>query len=82
MILPSKHIRNCESYIGLSSYLFKELQTPLTIDELWVRFDRVNGTVNFPTYHSFDNFILAIDLLYILNRVRLEEHKLLRNEIN
>lgn len=82
MILPSKHIKLCESLIGLSSFLYEQLNTQMTIDELWGKFHQSVDAGEFPTQHSFDNFILALDLLYVLRKVELSENKILRNEIN
>lgn len=82
MILPSKHIKLCESLIGLSSFLYELLTSRMTVDELWRKFNKKVNAGEFPTQHSFDNFILAIDLLYILSRVELSENKILRNEVN
>ena len=82
MILPSKHIKLCESLIGLSSFLFELLISRMTVDELWGKFNKKIDAGEFPTKHSFDNFILAIDLLYILQKVELIENKIQRHEVN
>jgi len=82
MILPSKHIKNGESILGLSTILYNHLIQPLTVDQLWIKFDRINGKSDFPCYHSFDNFIFALDLLFILKKISLAETKIIRNETN
>jgi hypothetical protein len=82
MILPSKHIRNCESLIGLGSILLSKLEEPQTIDELWIEFEKINNTPDCPTLHSFDNVILALDLLFVLGKIKFNEKQILRNETN
>jgi hypothetical protein len=82
MILPSKHIRNCESLIGLGSILINKLDQPKTIDELWSDFEQINNTKDCPTLHSFDNVILALDLLFVLGKIQFNEKQIIRNETN
>lgn len=82
MILPSKHIRNCESLIGLSSLLLEKLSTPKSIEEIWFDFDKINDTKECPTYHSFDNVILALDLLFILEKISFSNDQIIVNEAN
>jgi len=75
MILPSKHIRLSESLLGLSAVLLDFLQTPISVDELWFRFSVINNKKDvFPAYHSFDNVILALNVLYSMGIIDLEEN--------
>lgn len=71
MILPTKHIRLSESLLGLSGYLLRYLHEPLTVDELWFKFSKINNSKTFPAYHSFDNMILALDCLYMINKIEI-----------
>jgi hypothetical protein len=76
MILPSKHLKNCESLMGLASILINEIDKTISIEELWDKFEKINNTEKCPTFHSFDNFVLSIDLLFLLDKVQLFENKL------
>ncbi len=78
MILPSKHISNCESLLGLSSILMQFLNLPISIDDLWMKFENINNSEEFPTYHSFDNVVLAIDLLFLLGKVDIDNNLLIK----
>ena len=78
MILPSKHIKNCESLLGLASILLPFLNEEASVEELWRKFQKINNTSLCPTNHSFDNFVLSLDLLFILEKVALNNDKLLR----
>lgn len=82
MILPSKHISNCESLIGLSGILFNKLNAPKSIEELWFEFDKINNSKECPTYHSFDNVILALDLLFVLRKISFNNNQIIANEAN
>lgn len=75
MILPSKHINLSESLLGLGGVLLTFLRhKPYTIDGLWQEYSKINNTRDrFPAYHSFDNVVLAIDLLYMIGAIGLNE---------
>ena len=72
MILPTKHIRISESLIGLGGYLLKFLKEPVTIDQLWIKYENVNNK-KFPAYHNFDNVVLALNLLFIMGILEINE---------
>lgn len=66
MILPQKHIKLSESLFGLGGFILGLLDTPKDVDRLWEDFIESVESNSFPTQHSFDNFILALDYLYII----------------
>ncbi len=66
MILPTKHIPPHLSLIGIGANLLGLLERPQTISTLWDRAKSINDAPN------FENFVLALDLLYILQVVELE----------
>lgn len=80
MLLPSKHIRFSESLLGLGAVLLKILKKPMTIDQLWLQFSKLNNTSKLPAYHSFDNVVLAINFLFAIGTVSCNEEGLLKNE--
>ncbi len=71
MLLPTKHTTLAESLLGLAGTLAPYLRKPITIDDLWQEFQKINKTKDFPAYHSFDNVVLAIDLLFLFGIVEL-----------
>jgi hypothetical protein len=78
MILPSKHISLSESFLGLGGILLGFLKSPLTADEIWHKYYKINNSKKFPAYHNFDNVILALDYLYIIGAIDInEEEKIL-----
>jgi hypothetical protein len=66
LILPDKHIRVSESLVGLGGFVLRSLERPITIDELWSDFAKINNTKQFPAYHSFENLVMAVDFLFAL----------------
>lgn len=85
MILPDKHITFAESLIGLGSFILDNLTSPKNIDLLWHDFEKIR-TKEYPAYHSFDNLVLAINMLYTLKMIEISSGDLLMrvksNEIN
>jgi hypothetical protein len=81
MILPTKHIRISESLIGLGGYLLKLLKEPMTIDKIWIEYAKVNNQ-KFPAYHSFDNVVLSLNLLFILAVIDINEKGEIFNATN
>lgn len=67
MILPTKHISESQALVGIGAVLIDALNRPHTVTGLWekVRDLRVVGT--------FERFVLALDMLFILGLVRLSE---------
>ena len=64
MLMPSKHIRLSESIFGLAAFLLQILAAPKNLDNLWAEFCKINNTRTLPAYHSFDNYVLALDFLF------------------
>jgi len=72
--MPKKHIALSESYLGLGAYVLKLLSSPMTIDSCWNKL--LNSYINkgeISKKHSFNNFILTLDLLFALNAVELNQ---------
>ena len=70
MILPEKHLQLTESVFGFGGVLLKLIDSPLTIDELWERFSSLNNSNEFPTFQSFDDFILTLDFLFSIGAIK------------
>lgn len=69
MILPQKHIKLSESVFGLGCFILILLEKPKSVDKLWVDYQDNFIKGIFPPIHSFDNFILTLDYLYIIGAV-------------
>ena len=74
MILPTKHISLSESLVGLSGVLLTFLsKAHYTLDGLWREYSKINKTAEYPAYHDFDNVVLAVNLLYVIGVVDVNE---------
>jgi len=63
--MPSKHIKLSESLIALSAFVLKFLESPKNLDRLWKDIGQINNSSFLPANHSYDNFLLSIDYLYM-----------------
>lgn len=74
MILPSKHLPPERALLTVGATLLARLERPMTVSALW---HKVREAA--PASLSFDWFVLALDLLYILDAVQLSDGILVRN---
>jgi hypothetical protein len=72
MILPDKHIFLAESLLGFGAILISLLKTSMHVDDLWLKFTTFSDQSGYPAYQSFDNFLLTLDLLYMIGLLELE----------
>lgn len=75
MILPNKHLLSQDSLIGVGGLLLTKIGSGgTTVSKLWegVRDRREVGT--------YDRFILALDTLYLLGYLNLEDGMLTKQE--
>lgn len=82
MILPQKHIKILESYFGFGGYLLKFIDRANTLDAIWESFSQVNDSIEFPEYHSFDDFIIALNYLFIIGAINIDGKGLIYREVN
>ncbi len=74
MILPTKHITPQRSLLGLGASLLHRLDKPKTIVGFW------NEVREVPEVATFQRFVLALDLLYTLGVVTLENGLITRSQ--
>ena len=72
-IFPSKHINIYDSIFGLAGFLTTLIDGPVAIDNLWTKFNLVNGSKKFPSHHNHKNFILALDILFLIGAVKVDD---------
>jgi hypothetical protein len=39
------------------------------LDELWVEFQILNDSSSMPAFHSFEDFVLALDFLFVAGTI-------------
>lgn len=73
MILPSKHLPQERALLTVGANLLAVLERPMTVSALWQSVQQED-----PAGLSFDWFVLALDLLYLLGAVQLRDGLLTR----
>lgn len=79
MILPSKHLSHDRALLTLGAHILQQLRQPKTVSSLWEdlpRKDQTTRNLAFPL--SYDVFVLALDLLFLVGAVELREGLLSR----
>lgn len=66
MILPDKNILLANSLLGMGAALLAKLKSPHTVSSLWEKV-RHYGEI-----HSYEKYILTLDLLFLLNLIEFE----------
>lgn len=63
MILPTKHVREEDTLLGVGAAILESLPSPSTTAQLWQRL-RTN-----PNVATYERFVLALVLLYMLGAI-------------
>lgn len=72
MIAPDKHISIDASLIGVGAAMLKQLPGPRTLTALW------EACRTLPDIRTFQRFVLALDLLFLLEAVDLDSGQIVR----
>lgn len=67
MILPTKHLREQDTLLGVGAVILQSLTSPRTTTQLW---QRLRADARVATY---ERFILALVLLYILGAIHFSD---------
>lgn len=73
MILPTKHIRPERALLTIGAEILAALRRPMTVSRVWdeVRYRR--GEAAEPAPITYDWFVLALDLLFMLKAVEFDD---------
>lgn len=63
MILPTKGIGPDKALLSIGAFILRDLDEPKTVSRLWADLRRVEEG---PPDLTFDWFVLALDLLYLM----------------
>jgi len=66
VILPSKHISQDQSLVGVGALLLREIRRPQTVTSLW------ESVCKHESVGTFERFVLALDMLHITGAIVLE----------
>ncbi|WP_369692497.1 ABC-three component system middle component 6 [Denitrobacterium detoxificans] len=74
MILPTKGISPERSLLGIGAEVLEILKRPMSVSEVWTAYKR-RANRGRRDFVSFDWFILALDLLYIIGAVSINSNR-------
>ena len=72
MILPTENLQERDSLLGVGAVVLQSLTAPRTVTQLWSRLRQD------PSVATYERFILALVLLYILGAVRFDDGRIRR----
>jgi len=72
MILPDKNITLRYSILGTAAIVLAELNVPHTVSSFWEKVRDLKGV------NTFEKFVLALDFLYSVGLINIEESLLRR----
>lgn len=67
MILPTKHLREEDTLLGVGAVILRSLTFPRTTNQLWHRL-RTD-----PSVATYERFLLALVLLYVLGAIHFSD---------
>jgi hypothetical protein len=73
VLLPDKHVRICESILGLAAFVLAKLSDPLPFDQVMSVLTPEFETPAWPAYHNTETVTLALCFLYSAGLVDVSE---------
>ena len=78
MILPTKHLRVERSLLSIAGEILISIDRPKTISRIWSEFSSSRSREEELAPVSYDWFILALDLLFLIGTVQFRDGRLVR----
>ena len=78
MILPTKHLRLDRSLLVIAGDILVLIVESKTVSRIWTEFSSSRNREEDRSPVSYDWFILALDLLFLLGIIHFENGRLLR----
>lgn len=82
IILPKKQLSLQESLFGFGAFILKEIEKPISVDDLWSYYQNEYSKKKYAIKFSFDQFIITLDFLYLIGAIKKTDKELLCYEIN
>ena len=79
MILPTKHLNEERSILRIGAELLLLLRNETTVSRLWADFQKYRRDALGIKTVTYDWFILALDLLFVLGAIGFDDGKIMRN---
>lgn len=78
MILPTKHISEDRALLTVGATVLRRLTRPMTVSTLWEEMPRPATREKVHPPMRYDEFVLALDMLFLLAAVELRDGLLRR----
>ena len=79
MILPSKHVSQDRALLTVGLRILQSLNEPKTVSSVWEDIPRRSKAgQHAPPSLSYDDFVLALDLLFLMGTLELMDGRLVR----
>ncbi|MEI6166738.1 MAG: ABC-three component system middle component 6 [bacterium] len=78
MILPSKHLSQDRALLSIGARILHHLPQPKTMSALWEELPRRDIGRNIVPPLRYDSFVLALDLLFLIGAIDLQNGLLSR----
>ena len=79
MILPSKHLSQNRALLTIGAMILRHLSSPITVSDLWERMSYFSKDQAMRSPLRYHTFVLALDLLFLMDAIVLDEGLLVRN---
>lgn len=81
MLMPNKYITLAESCIGISGLILECLdRNMMTVDELWMKFSKLNKNGENIKFPSYQKFVYSINFMYLANMIEYTDQGEIFNE--
>lgn len=72
MILPSKHLSQQRALLSVGAKILQHLQMPKTVSAIWEELTKADDDKALSNMR-YNSFILALDLLYSISAIEMED---------
>lgn len=80
MILPTKHLAQDRALLSIGAKILPALEHPVTVSALWEQLSRDPESPPTAIPLRYDAFVLALDLLFLIGTIQLNEGLLKRTK--
>ncbi|MCX6880793.1 MAG: hypothetical protein NTW21_44375 [Verrucomicrobia bacterium] len=80
MILPTKHLAQDRALLTVGARILPALEHPITVSALWEQLSRDSVSPTTPNSLRYDAFVLALDLLFLMGTIQLNDGLLKRTK--
>lgn len=76
MVIPSKHLKICDSLVGIGTLVIDALDSPRSFAAVCTEVSLHTSLVDVPKEQAIERILLAVDFLFCVGIVELRKEKL------